>query len=96
MTEPSTFLTMETLRTLAGQVLVVGMVTQVVRSAVPELSTYCLRAVAVAAGILLHGVLAWQAGMPVSSYVLAFANGAAVALTAMKAVELVKQTGGQS
>lgn len=88
--EPSTFLTLDTLTTLAGQVLVVVMITQAVKSAVPTLTIYWLRLVAVVVGIALHGTLVWQAGMPMSAYVLALANGTLVALSGMKAVELVK------
>lgn len=93
MDQPSTFMTLDTIRTLAGQVLVVGMVTQAVRAALPTLSTYWIRGAAIGVGVILHGALVWQAGMPVSAYVLALANGGFVALTAMKAVELLKNGG---
>ena len=88
--EPSAFLTLDTLKTLAGQVLAVGMLTQAVKSAVPTLSTYLLRLVCVAAGIALQGVLSWHAGMGAPAYALATFNGMLVATSAMKLAELVK------
>lgn len=90
MDAPATFLTIETLRTLAGQVLVVVMLTQAVKSAWSTVNIYVLRLVAVVSGIIVHAALAWSAGMPLSSYMLALANGALVGMTAMKAAELVK------
>lgn len=90
MDAPSTFLTLDTLKTLAGQVLVVIMLTQVVKSAWATINIYVLRLVAVVSGIAVHTVLVWTAGMPPSAYVLALANGALVGMTAMKAAELVK------
>jgi len=88
--EPTAFLTLEVLRSLAGQVMAVMMVTQVVKAAAPALSTYTLRLVCVVTGIVVHGVLVWQAGMAPAGYVLALANGALVAMSAMKAAELIK------
>ena len=89
--EPSAFITLDTLKTLAGQVLAVGMLTQAVKSAVPTLSTYWLRLVCVAGGIALQGVLSWHAGMGAPAYALSAINGAMVALTAMKGAEFLKQ-----
>lgn len=91
--EPSTFLTLDTLKTLAGQLLAIGMVTQMVKATVPAISVYGLRAVAVGIGIALHAALVWHSGMDASAYVLAFVNGTLVAVAAMKAVELVKGNG---
>ena len=88
--EPSAFITLDTLKTLAGQVLAVGMLTQAVKSAVPTLSTYWLRLVCVTGGIALQGVLSWQAGMGAAAYALAAINGALVATSAMKMAELIK------
>lgn len=94
--EPDTFLTLDTLKTLAGQVLVVGMITQAAKAALPWMDTYWLRLVAVAAGVAVHGLLVWQAGMPPAAYVLALANGTMVSLAAMKGAELVKGEGAKS
>ena len=88
--EPGAFITLDTLKTLAGQVLAVGMVTQAVRSAAPTLSTYTLRLVCVTTAIALQGILSWHAGMGAPAYALAVLNGAMVALSAMKAAEFVK------
>lgn len=88
--EPAAFLDLATLKTLAGQVLAVGMVTQTVKSALPELATYWLRFTAVASGIGLHMVLVWQSGMGAEAYALALINGVLVSLSAMKATEMVK------
>ena len=88
--EPSVFLTLETLKTLAGQVMAVGMVTQVVKASFPILSTYLLRLSCVVTAIVLHLVLVWQSGMTISAYALASLNGVLIAMSAMKAAELVK------
>lgn len=88
--EPDTFLTLDTLRTLAGQVLAVGMITQAVKASVPGLATYWIRLVAIGAGIAVHGALVWTAGMGPGAYALALANGTLVAMAAMKAAELLK------
>lgn len=90
MDGPDTFLTLDTLRTLAGQVLVVGMITQAVKASVPWLATYWIRLVAIGAGIGLHVALVWTAGMGPGAYALALANGTLVAMAAMKAAELLK------
>lgn len=90
MDAPDTFLTLDTLRTLAGQVLVVGMITQAVKASVPALATYWIRLVAIGAGVGLHGALVWTAGMGPGAYALALANGTLVAMAAMKAAELLK------
>lgn len=87
---PSTFMTLETLNTLAGQILAVGMITQVVKASVPRLDAYWLRCVAIVSGITIHMALVWNSGMDISYYVLAVANGTLVALAAMKAAEFVK------
>jgi hypothetical protein len=90
MDEPTAFLSLETLRSLAGQVMVVMMVTQAVKSAAPRLNVYFLRMAAVLTGIAVHGALVWQAGMPPAAYLLALANGTLVALSAMKSSEMLK------
>ena len=88
--EPTSFITLDTLKTMAGQVLAVVMFTQMVKSTWPTLSTYDLRAIAVMVGIALHGALQWHAGLPLSGYALTLMNGIGVALAAMKAAELIK------
>lgn len=90
MDTPSTFLTLETLRTLAGQVLVVVMLTQLVKATAPTIATYWLRTTAVVNGIVVHFAVVWTRDLPLSGYALAFANGVLVAMVAMKAAELVK------
>ena len=86
----STFLTLDVLKTPLGQVTAVVLITQVVRASARSVSTYMLRLVAVATGIAIHAGLVWQASAGPSAYVLAIANGALVAVTAMKTAELIK------
>lgn len=87
---PSAFMTTETLKTLAGQVAVVLMATQVVRSALPWVSTYWLRLIASVAGIAVHAAVAPPWGGGPTTYVLTLVNGTVVALAAMKVAETLK------
>lgn len=84
---PGAFLTVDALRTLVGQALAVGMVTQMVRAAVPAMSTYRLRLVCIGTAILLPLALSWG---PVATYVVLVMNGVLVGMTAMKTVETIK------
>lgn len=93
--EPTTFMTLDTLKTLMGQVTAVVLVTQMVKSAAPDLSNYLLRLVAVLTGIVVHLGLVWQSGMPPAAWVLGTLNGTMVAMAAMKAAELIKGDPGQ-
>lgn len=88
--EPSTFMTLETLKTLAGQVLAVGLFTQMLKASVPNLSTYLIRLASVVIAVTLQVVLIWQSEMRASAYALAVINGALVAASAMKAAEMIK------
>lgn len=88
--EPSTFMTLETLKTLAGQVLAVGLFTQMLKASVPNLSTYLIRLAAVVIAVTLQILLIWQSEMRASAYALAVINGALVAASAMKAAEMIK------
>ena len=87
---PDTFLTIATLKSLAGQVGAVLLLTQVAKQAWPTLPTYYLRLIAVGTAIVIHGVLNWHAGMFADDYILSGLNGMLVALTAMKAAEFLK------
>ena len=88
--EPDTFMTLETLKTLAGQVLAVGLFTQMLKASVPNLSTYLIRLASVVIAVTLQVVLIWQSEMRASAYALAVINGALVAASAMKAAEMIK------
>lgn len=88
--EPTVFLTVEALNTIAGQTMVVGMVTQAVKSFVPTLTIYRIRAVAIVSGIAIHSGLVWKAGMDMDAYILALVNGILVAMSAMKMAEMIK------
>lgn len=92
MDTPTAFITAETLRTLAGQVMAVIIVVRIVKAALPDASTYWLRASAILSGITVHELAVWQRGMPAIDYALAGVNGMLVALTAMKCVEMLRQT----
>lgn len=87
---PTAFFTLDQLQTLMGQVTVVILMTQLVKSAVPRLPTYYLRLVAVISAIAIQVGLVAVGGGPLSAYALAPINGAMVALSAMKAAELIK------
>lgn len=90
MSEPAAFMTLEQLSSFSGQVMIVMMLTQAVKSAVPTILVYPLRLVAVVCGVALHGMLVWRADMPLVAYVLAFVNGLIVAMVAMKSAEMIK------
>lgn len=90
MEEPTAFMTLETLKTLMGQVTAVVLVTQAVKSAVPRLTNYWIRLVAVAVGIGVQLGLSWQSQMPPEAWVLASLNGTLVAMVAMKSAEFLK------
>jgi hypothetical protein len=90
MEGPTAFITIDALKTFAGQVVAVVMLTQVVKSSWPRISTYLLRSTAVTIAIGIHSALVWHSGLPISGYVLALLNGAAVAMAAMKGAELIK------
>ena len=90
MEEPTAFMTLETLKTLMGQVTAVVLATQAVKSAVPRLANYWIRLVAVMVGIGVQLGLGWQSEMPPSSWVLASLNGTLVAMVAMKSAEFLK------
>ncbi len=90
------FFTVETLTTLGGQVLAIGIVTQVVKMLLaiplPEVPNWITQLVAVSCGVALQLVFApggWGAA-PVFAKVL---NGLLVAMTAMKGAEFVARKG---
>lgn len=87
---PSEFFTLAELKGFAGQVMVVVMLTQVVKSAVPTLTIYWIRLVAICTGVGLQVGLAAILGGGWASYLLAPINGALVAFSAMKAAEFLK------
>lgn len=88
--EPNAFMDLDTLKTLAGQVLAVGMVTQMVKASVPNLSTYLVRLTSISIAIVLHIILVWQSEMRASEYMLAILNGTLVAMLAQKGAEYLK------
>ena len=86
------FITFEQLRTFAGQLLVVTMIAQAIKSSYPAISTYLLRlsVILAAMGVNVAVAISMGATLWISTYLLAPVNGLMVALAAMKAAELIK------
>ena len=85
-----TFVTLSTLKTLAGQVGVVLVVTQGFKMLTPESIDVWNRCVAIIIGIAIQLLLVAADGSDPTHYFLAFVNGLLVALTAMKGAEMIK------
>ena len=85
-----TFVTLDTLKTLAGQVGVVLVVTQGFKMLTPESVDIWNRCVAIGVGITIQLLLVATNGSDPAHYFLASVNGLLVALTAMKGAEMIK------
>lgn len=86
------FITIDQLKTFAGQLLVVTAIIQAVKASYPTISTYLLRlsAILAAIGVNIAVGVYLGAGGWLATYLLAPMNGLFVALAAMKATELIK------
>lgn len=89
--EFTTFLTLETLKTFAGQVLAVVIFTQLLKEIKREWFEAYLRHVALAVALWIQGVMLYSnGGFGLLSISLAVLNGTIIALVAMKGAEMVK------
>lgn len=86
------FITIDQLKSFAGQLLVVTAIVQAIKASYPTISTYLLRlsAVLAAIGVNIAMALYLGGGGWLATYLLAPLNGLLVALASMKSVELIK------
>lgn len=93
MEDFSAFLTLEQLKTFAGQVAIVLTATRMVSSIVPRAPWIRLRVAAVLFGIVVHGAITWEPGLWLdpSLVLLTVVNGTIIALVAMKTAETLSE-----
>ena len=84
---PTEFLTVQVLQSLGGQVLAIGLITQLCRF-LPFVTGPVTQCVAVACGIALQATFAWH-GFTAPGLLLNLLNGIITALTAMKGAEVM-------
>ena len=84
---PTEFLTVQVLQSLGGQVVAIGLLTQLCRF-LPFVTGPVTQFVAVACGIALQATFAWH-GFTGQGLLLNLLNGIIAALTAMKGAEVL-------